>query len=249
LHGRPNRIVRYHGTPVPADAECVVVGELGDEIALPQPVSTVLGTYDVPRNAFLLRRPVILRRTDPILFIPDSAGLLALATEILIWSHVQNIEGGLDVLDVRCFPCTAALVAVVKLRPRVQGQAKTALLGSLSGAAYWLKLAIGVDEDIDAACARDVFWSIASRTNAAVDVGMLEGVRMSSTDPSGTATKGGAERIGTRWFIDSTMPGVSQPEQRAVFQRAIPKNLARVDLEGHLRDSRMRRPSKLRERA
>ena len=132
-------------------------------------------------------------------------------------------------------PFAGGLVAFVKLRARVQGQAKTALLGALSGAAYWLKLTIAVDDDIDTESVRDVLWSIASRTHAEIDVGMMDGMRMLHADPSSLSAQdgAGAERIGTRWFIDSTMPALSQPERRATFERAMPKNFAGVHLRDH----------------
>ena len=91
----------------------------------------------------------------------DLAGTLALAAEALVAAHIRNIEGGIDVIDVRC-PAAAAAMVVVKLRGRVEGQAKTALMGALSGPANWFKLAIAVDEDVDAGDLRDVFWSVAS---------------------------------------------------------------------------------------
>jgi hypothetical protein len=35
---------------------------------------------------------------------------------------------------------------------------------------------------------------------------------------------------GTRWFIDSTMPPLTQGKRREDFARAIPRNLARTEL-------------------
>ena len=42
------------------------------------------------------------------------------------------------------------MAIVLKIRPRVEGQAKTALLAALSGPYLHPKLAIAVDDDIDA---------------------------------------------------------------------------------------------------
>jgi UbiD family decarboxylase len=167
----------------------------------------------------------------------DLGGTVALATELAVAEHLRNIEGGLDIIDVRCHAVGAAMILAVKLRPRVEGQSKTALIGALSGPAVWPKLAIGVDEDVDAADLRDVFWSAASRTHAERDVGMVDGVRAHPDDAAspfvdGDATTG--ERVGTRWYIDSTMPPLTQPERREAFARAIPKNLADVPLKDFL---------------
>ncbi len=159
---------------------------------------------------------------------PAWRGALALAAEALVLGHIRNIEGGLDAIDVRCPVAGAAQVAVVKMRARVEGQAKTALMGALSGPVDRLKLAIAVDEDVDPADLRDVFWSIASRTHAEKDVAVIPGMRAHPLDFISAAT--GA----SRWLIDSTMPPLTQGKRREDFARAIPKNLAATDLERFL---------------
>jgi 4-hydroxy-3-polyprenylbenzoate decarboxylase len=221
------------GTPAPAHAEYIITGEIARQSP---PVSglnsTWISTYGRPQTTHVVACTHIHRQKNPVHWSLAPATIVALASELLLNAHIQNIEGGLDILDIRCLPFAGALVAIVKLKPRVQGQAKTALLGSLSGAAYWVKLAIAVDEDIDASSIRDVLWSIASRTHAEVDIDMIHGLRMLHADPTASPIQAGceAERIGTRWFIDSTMPALSQPERRATFRRAIPKNFEAVDL-------------------
>jgi 2,5-furandicarboxylate decarboxylase 1 len=125
---------------------------------------------------------------------------------------------------------------VVKLKPRVEGQAKTALMGALSGPVNWLKLAVAVDEDVDPSDLRDVFWSAASRTHAEKDVGLIDGLRAHKLDFAASLAGVGAERLGTRWFIDSTMPPLTQGKRRDDFARAVPKNLAATDLARFLPD-------------
>lgn len=232
----PIRVMPAGKAAAPADSEYVVVGDVLAETDA-APLSNVLDTCGAPQTTHVVRSAALYRRRDPIHWSVAPAGLMALATELLVWEHIRNIEGGLDVRDVCCLPCAGALVAVIKLRPRVQGQAKTALLGSLAGPAYWVKLVIGVDEDIDSGSLRDVLWSVASRTHARDDVGVVDGVRMLHADPSAAFLDGdpSGERVGSRWYIDSTMPAVSQPERRATFQRAIPRNFARVNLADYAR--------------
>jgi UbiD family decarboxylase len=159
--------------------------------------------------------------------------MIGLATELLVARHIRHIEGGLDLIDVRCHPAAGGLVLVVKLRPRVEGQSKTALVGALSGPPSWPKLAIGVDEDVDAADLRDVFWSVASRTHAQRDVGLVDGLPAHPHDAISPHDASGA-RMATRWFIDSTMPPLTQPERRLGFARAVPRNLADVALDTFL---------------
>ena len=220
--------------PVPAHAELAISGTLaaGETVDL-APRGGLLGLYAAERAAPVLRASALTHRVNPVCYAMqtgappnDLAGATALAIELLVAEHVRNIEGGLDLIDVRCHAAGGDLVLAVKLRPRVEGQSKTALIGALSGPAVWPKLAIGVDEDIDAADLRDVFWSAASRTHAETDVGMIDGVRAHPDDASAPRDGDDSDdRIGTRWFIDSTMPPLTQPERRLGFARATPKNL------------------------
>jgi 2,5-furandicarboxylate decarboxylase 1 len=232
------------GLPVPAYAELAIAGTLSlDETVDVGPRGGVLGLYAPARQVPVFRAWAVVHRIAPVLYAMqvgagrgDLGGAMALATEVAIAQHLRNIEGGLDILDVRCHAVGADMILAVKLRPRVEGQSKTALIGALSGPAVWPKLAIGVDEDVDAADLRDVFWSAASRTHAERDVGMVVGVRAHPDDPAspldGDGTTG--ERVGTRWYIDSTMPPLTQPERREAFARAIPRNLAEVPLKDFL---------------
>jgi UbiD family decarboxylase len=242
LNGAPLALARLDGTPVavPAGAELVIAGALQpDETIDLAPRGGLLGVYAAAPAAPVFRATAVLHRVSPVYYAMqvgaapnDLAGTMALATELVVAEHLRDIEGGLDLLDVRCHPAGGDLVLVVKLRPRVEGQSKTALIGALSGPAVWPKLAIGVDEDIDAGDLRDVFWSAASRTHAETDVGMIDGVRAHPDDPAAPLDGDGStrQRVGTRWFIDSTMPPLTQPERRLTFARAVPKNLRDVAL-------------------
>ncbi len=154
----------------------------------------------------------------------DWRGAIVLAAEALVLRHIRNIEGGLDIIDVRCPVAGAGQIVVVKMRARVEGQGKTALMGALSGPVNGVKLAIAVDEDVDAGDLRDVFWSIASRTHAERDVAVIPGMRAHPLDFISAA------RGASRWLIDSTMPPLTQGKRREDFARAIPKNLAATEL-------------------
>lgn len=152
----------------------------------------------------------------------EIAAFEALATELATGEHLRQVEGGLDVLDVRCFPETANRLVVVKLRPRVMGQSKTASMAALSSADIGPKMVVAVDDDIDASDLREVSWSFASRLHAEHDVAVVEGLPEPNTAP------------GMKWFVDATMPPLTQKVQRADFTRATPKNLAAVKLEEFL---------------
>jgi 2,5-furandicarboxylate decarboxylase 1 len=149
----------------------------------------------------------------------------SLATEVAVYEHLRQVEGGLDVLDVRCFPETGHRLVVVKLRPRVQGQSKTACMAALSSPDIGPKLVIAVDDDIDATDLREVSWSFASRLHAEHDIALIEGL----PEPSGNGVV-----AAFKWFVDSTMPPLTQKVKRADFTRATPKNLAKVKLQDFL---------------
>jgi UbiD family decarboxylase len=243
LAGTPLALATLDGValPVPADAELVIDGTIPpDDECSAGPSGDLLGIYATERVEPVLHARSLLHRIDPICYAvqvggPGSelAGLIGLATELLVAAHVRNIEGGIDLIDVRSPPAGGGLVLAVKLRARMEGQAKTALIGALSGAAPWPKLAIAVDEDVDTGDLRDVFWSAASRTHAEKDVGMIDGVRAHPNDPAAPRDGTGA-RLATRWFIDSTMPPLTQPERRDGFARAIPRHLDDVALDDFL---------------
>jgi 4-hydroxy-3-polyprenylbenzoate decarboxylase len=236
LAGAPVKLLRDGAAFVPAEAEIVIVGEVS-------PTGTVSPGSLV--NPFGIAAPVgavpvlsvsrVLHRADPVFYAmqtgpsSDHATTLCLAAEALVAAHIRQIEGGIDFIDIRCPPAACTEVVVLKLRGRMEGQTKTALMGALSGAANWIKLAVAVDEDVDPGDLRDVFWSIASRTHAERDVGMIDGMRAHPDDPAARVDGDGA-RTATRWFIDSTMPPLTQPKRREDFARAIPKNLSVTDL-------------------
>ena len=122
------------------------------------------------------------------------------------------------------------MAVVIKLRPRVTGQAKTALLAALSGPQLHPKLVIAVDEDIDASDMRHVFWSMTTRVHAERDVTMIPNTRTWSLDNASNTIAGQDPmyRIGAKWLIDATRPvGGEAPER---FDAAMPLNYDKVDL-------------------
>jgi len=242
LMGEPIRVFRgAQDLLIPADAEFVLEGDISAyETCDPGLLATVFGTYQEEHRSPIFVQHGSSQRTDPIFHTlhlggpGDYAGALCLAAEILVAQHIRNIEGGIDFIDISCPPVAGGLALVLKLRARMEGQAKTALMGTLSGIANWAKFAIAVDEDVDIQDLRDVFWSSASRTHAEKDVGMIDGLRALASDIGSPADAESGERLATRWFIDSTMPPLSQTKAREDFARAIPKNLSETDLAAFL---------------
>lgn len=229
---------------VPAEAELVIEGEVLPGRLEPEgPFGEVPGTYAQQGHAEVFEVKAITRRRDPVFYaihcgfpVTDTQQTTALGIEIATREHLRNVEGGLDLRDVRCVTAAGLMMLVLKLRPRVEGQAKTALMAALSGPYLHPKLAIAVDEDIDASDLRQVMWSMTTRVHAERDVTLLPNTRVFPLDNVSPVVEGqdSLHRIGTKWMIDATMPAPTQVEARARFERAIPRNFDSVALEDFL---------------
>ena len=229
---------------VPADAEIIIEGEIiPGELRHEGPFGEVPGTYAEADECEVFHVKAITHRRDPIYYAlhcgaPTTCtqATTGIGIELATWDHLSKVEGGMDILDIRAHAAAGLMMIIIKLRPKMSGQAKTALLAALSGPYLHPKLAIAVDEDIDANDLRQVMWSVTTRVNAADDVDLIPNTRTFPLDKVSPVPDGGHqfERMGTKWLIDATMPAVSRPDQRKRFARALPKNFDQVDLEDFL---------------
>jgi 2,5-furandicarboxylate decarboxylase 1 len=229
---------------VPAEAEMVLEGEILFDRQEPEgPFGEVPGTYAEATESHVFRVNCMTRRKDPIFYAvhcgyptTDTQGTMALGVEIATKEHLKNVEGGLDLLDVRCHPSAGMMMLVLKMRPRVEGQAKTALMAALSGAYLHPKLAIAVDDDIDANDLRQIMWSMTTRVHAQRDVIMIPNTRVFALDNISPVVPGqnSFHRVGTKWMIDATKPAVTQVNERARFTPAMPHNYDSVNLDDFL---------------
>jgi UbiD family decarboxylase len=223
---------------VPAEAELVIEGEIPPDLEVPEgPFGEGSGGYGAAGMTQTLEVRAITRRAEPMFYamqcgapMTDTQSIVATSGDMLLWRHLENVEGGLDLKDVRCLGIAGLMGVVIKLRPRVEGQAKTALLAALSGPQMHPKLVIAVDEDIDASDMSQVFWSLTTRVHATRDVIRIPHTRTWSLDNASDVIPGldPMYRIGTKWLIDATRP-VSSAD-RARFERAMPLNYDKVDL-------------------
>lgn len=228
---------------VPAEAEMVIEGEVLPEGMVEEgPFGEASGTYAMEGSTEIFRVKAITHRKDPMFYamqcgapMTDTQSITATCIETVVTDHLKNVEGGLDLLDVRCLGIAGLMAIVLKLRPRVEGQAKTALMAALSSPYLHPKLAIAVDDDIDASDMREVFWSLTTRVHASTDVVKVPNTRIWSLDNVSDIVPGMSAmyRIGTKLIIDATKPAVTQPE-RARFARAMPHDFDDVRLEDFL---------------
>ncbi|MDH3232895.1 MAG: UbiD family decarboxylase [Alphaproteobacteria bacterium] len=246
LLGEPVRMVQCEtiDARVPAEAEIVLEGEILPNHSEPEgPFGEVPGTYAERGESEVFKVKCITRRKNPIYYaihcgfpVTDTQATTGLGIEIATREHIKNVEGGLDLLDVRSVREAGLMAIVIKLRPRFEGQAKTALMAALSGPYLHPKLAIAVDDDVDASDMRQIMWSMTTRVHAERDVVMIPNTRTFPLDNISPVAEGqnSFHRVGTKWLIDATKPALTQPDQRARFERAMPKNFDDVNLEDFL---------------
>jgi 2,5-furandicarboxylate decarboxylase 1 len=246
LLGDPIRLVKCEtiDIEVPADAELVIEGEILPEGMTPEgPFGEASGTYAMEGSTEIFRVKAITHRKDPMFYgmqcgapMTDTQSITGTCIETVLMDHLRNVEGGLDLLDVRCLGIAGLMAVVLKLRPRVEGQAKTALMAALSSPYMHPKLAIAVDEDVDASDMRQVFWSLTTRVHAARDVVVIPQTRIWSLDNVSDIVPGMSPmyRIGGKTIIDATKPAVGRPEIQDRFSKAMPMNYDNVDLKDFL---------------
>jgi len=246
LLGEPVRMVpcETNDLEVPAEAELVLEGEVPTDLMEPEgPYGEVTGTYNAGGISEVFQVKAITRRSDPIFYalhcgapVTDAQSTMALGIEVATKQHLSTVEGGIDLIDVRSVTASGDMMLVLKLRPRQPGQAKTALMAALSGPYLHPKLAIAVDEDIDAADLRQISWSMVTRVHASEDDTMIPNTRVFGLDSISPNVPGFGQytRLGTKWLIDATLPVNLSEEERQEFMAAYPKNYASVRLEDFL---------------
>ncbi|MEC7490959.1 MAG: UbiD family decarboxylase [Pseudomonadota bacterium] len=242
LLGEPVRLVKCETVDieVPAEAEIILEGYIPPDAITPEgPFGEGSGGYAMEGFTQYLEVKAMTRRKEPVFYamqcgapMTDTQALVATAIDMLLWDHLKNVEGGLNLLDLRCLGIAGMMAVIIKLRPRVEGQAKTALMAALSGPQLHPKLAIAVDEDIDTSDIRQIFWSLTTRVHAEHDVIKVPNTRTWSLDNVSDIVPGQSamHRIGTKTLIDATKPAVTDPDGRARFIMAMPKNYENIDL-------------------
>lgn len=229
---------------VPAEAEIVLEGEILPNHEEPEgPFGEITGTYAEIGKSQIFNLKAITRRADPIFYaihcgapLNDTLGVTGLCMESVIADHLRHVEGGVDLLDLRCVGEAGNMMFIVKLRPKITGQAKTILMAALSSSYLHPKLAIAVDEDIDTSDLRQIMWSLTTRVHAQRDVVMIPDTRVFALDNVSPIDPGqdSFHRVGTKWLIDATMPALSQAEERQKFELALPLHLHDINLDDFL---------------
>ncbi|NMC88782.1 MAG: UbiD family decarboxylase [Methanomicrobiales archaeon] len=187
-----------NGVRVP-DAEIVIEGYIGGEVADEGPFVDITGTYDPVRRQPVVEFTRMYCKEDPIYHGILPAGdehklLMGAPYEPKIYRAVGEVTGVRDVLLTK--GGAGYLHAVVQIRKRTEGDGKNAIMAAFA-AHTSLKHVVVVDEDIDITDPLDVEYAIATRVRGDTDVMVISGVRGSSLDPmrlgDGTNVKVGVD--------------------------------------------------------
>ena len=187
-----------NGVRVP-DAEIVLEGYIGADMASEGPFVDITGTYDPVRQQPVIEFTRMYCKEDPIYHGILPAGdehklLMGAPYEPKIYRAVSEVTTVRNVLLTK--GGAGYLHAVVQIRKNTNGDAKNAIMAAFA-AHTSLKHVVVVDEDIDIYDPYDVEYAIATRVRGDTDIMVIPGVRGSSLDPmrlgDGTNVKVGVD--------------------------------------------------------
>jgi 2,5-furandicarboxylate decarboxylase 1 len=185
-------------------------------------------------RAITMRRDAIYRHLQAGRPPTEHQTLVGFPMEIAIYKHVKDVDGYIDLKDVHVPPSGGCFTVILQLTPQYEGQARNALMATLSSSYLHPKIAIAVDEDVDIHDPGDVQWAVSTRVNPSKDIFIVDGTRNHPMDPSlpqisppGTRW----QRVGSKMGIDATKPPTSQPEERAAFERVRPMGWTKYRIE------------------
>ena len=206
---------------VPADAEWVIEGYLGEEgYQEPEgPYGEFLGYYGGVKTNPVFHVTAITRRRDALfqtltiggatMSRTDTAQLCTLRTEVLIW---RALEAAIrEPVAVYAPPATGGVYNVrIAIRQRVPGEARNAIAAAFGSLAN-VKNVFVVDADIDIFSDEQMEWALATRFQPDRDFVVASAFRTIPLDPS-LESHGS---LGAKAGYDLTMPIGSQKKLEA----------------------------------
>jgi 2,5-furandicarboxylate decarboxylase 1 len=196
---------------VPADAEWVLEGYLGEEgyTEAEGPYGEFLGYYGGVKINPIFHVTAITRRRDALfqtltiggatMSCTDTAQLCTLRTEVLVWRALETAIR--EPLAVYAPPATGGVYNVrVAMRQRVPGEARNAI-AAVFGSLANVKNVFVVDPDIDIFSDEQMEWALGTRFQPDRDFVCASGFRTIPLDPSL-----GETGLGAKGGYDLTMP-------------------------------------------
>ena len=214
LRGAPLPVVKCitNDIRVPADAEWVLEGYLGDEgyTELEGPYGEFLGYYGAVKMNPVFHVTAVTRRSDalfqtitiggPAMSRTDTAQLSSLRTEVLVWRALESAVR--EPLAVYVPPATGGVFNVrIAVRQRVPGEARNAIAAAF-GCQANAKNVFVVDPDIDIFSDEQMEWALATRFQPHRDFVLATGFRTLPLDPS----LDDGVKVGSKAGYDLTLP-------------------------------------------
>ena len=197
---------------VPADAEYVIEGYLGEEgyTRAEGPYGEFLGYYGGVKTNPTFYVTAITHRRDALfqtlsisgktMSRTDTAQLTTLRTEVLVWRALEIAVR--EPVAVYASPATGGVYNVrVAIRQRNPGEARNAI-AAVHACMANVKNVFVVDPDIDVFSDEQLEWALATRFRPDRDVIVESGFRASPLDPALDA----GEKVSSKAGFDLTLP-------------------------------------------
>ena len=197
---------------VPADAEWVLEGYLGEEgyVEPEGPFGEFLGYYGGVKTNPIFHVTAVTRRRDALFQTltiggatmnhTDTAQLTTLRTEVLVWRALETAIR--EPVAVYAPPSTGGIYNVrIAMRQRVPGEARNAIAAAF-GCLANVKNVFVVDTDIDIFSDSQMEWALATRFQPDRDFVVASAFRTIPLDPS----LADHSSLGAKAGYDMTMP-------------------------------------------
>ncbi|RSN68006.1 UbiD family decarboxylase [Candidatus Korarchaeum cryptofilum] len=190
---------------IPSDAELVIEGEVSDEMRLEGPFGDHMGYYTPPSPFPVFRAGAIYTVEDPIFhatvvgypWLEDS--VIGKGIERLFLPLARMIIPELVDMNIPEYGLFHGL-AIISIRKRYPGQARSAAMGLLGIGQFSLtKIVVVVDEDVNVHDINEVIYAIATTVDPRRDVQIIENAVTDELDHASSTP-----RLGSKMIIDAT---------------------------------------------
>jgi 4-hydroxy-3-polyprenylbenzoate decarboxylase len=218
LRGARTELAKCLGSAlqVPASAEIVLEGAIGDETAEEGPHGDHTGYYNETERFPVMRVQRITMRRSPIYHStytgkpPDEPAVLGVALNELFVPLLQKQFP--EIVDFYLPPegCSYRL-AVVSMRKQYPGHAKRVMFGVWSYLRQFMytKFIIVCDDDVDVRNWKEVIWALTTRVDPLRDTTLVENTPIDYLDFASPVSG-----LGSKMGIDATNKGPAETSRR-----------------------------------